>query len=567
MTAPRSPSLQRRPLARLLSASACAFLVTAPFAARAQTSTLPPTDISNHPANPSPGAAPPPAPPPGLPPEPEPVPAAPVAPVPVPAPPPLEVAPPVAPMATPAVPALVLPVSPEPLAGFSDGNAVPAFARQRLHPLPQRPPAGRHLPLPLLGRQEQGQDPEQHLPAPARAPGARRLDRNLRLLQPGRRLRRRPARRGRRRSRSRTSPPPTTTWRWRPGGTSPSCRSASTTRRSRWRTGLGQVLRLHGAFDHRARLRHPRQQGDGRDAVTGSTTTGTTTTRWPSSTATARTSRTSTTSSTGWAAAWVAPFSFWVPAPLHDVTIGGSFWTGDRATTRWRSPSQTTQGGFTFLSFAQFTTTYNGTANTAVQMRQVGRMNAAAGEINAPIDHKYGVRWEFVWRHSPLSEETIASNGAGTIVRGADLRGYSIYGEALVLVAGRRSHHRRSAGTAAVPALQEVRRAADAERPHARGATRHLDENARPPTRRRPLTHRAGRPALDKGDVDSGELGVELLALEALPRDVQLRLQLTSARGATPTPPSRYWRARGSRSSCSASPSRFDQHVQKERDQ
>ena len=50
-----------------------------------------------------------------------------------------------------------------------------------------------------------------------------------------------------------------------------------------------------------------------------------------------------------------------------------------------------------------------------MQLRQVGRMNAAAGEINAPIDHKYGVRGEFVWRHSPLSEETIASSGASTM--------------------------------------------------------------------------------------------------------------------------------------------------------
>ncbi len=30
---------------------------------------------------------------------------------------------------------------------------------------------------------------------------------------------------------------------------------------------VGQVLRLHGALDHRARVRHPRQQGDGRDAA------------------------------------------------------------------------------------------------------------------------------------------------------------------------------------------------------------------------------------------------------------------------------------------------------------
>ncbi len=117
--------------------------------------------------------------------------------------------------------------------------------------------------------------------------------------------------------------------------------------------------------------------------------------------------------------AWVAPFSFAGDGPLHDVEIGGSFWTGDRANTL-APTSQTTQGGFTFLSFAPVhhhrTTAWR---TRAMQLRQVGRMNAAAGEINAPIDHKYGVRSEFVWKHSPLSEETIASNGTGTIIRAA----------------------------------------------------------------------------------------------------------------------------------------------------
>ena len=98
--------------------------------------------------------------------------------------------------------------------------------------------------------------------------------------------------------------------------------------------------------------------------------------------------------------------------------------------------SQTTQAGFTFLNFGQFTTTYNGTANTAMQLRQVGRMNAAAGEINVPIDHKYGLRGEFVWKHQPLSEETITGNGAGTIVRAVELKGYSFYGEAWVWLMG-----------------------------------------------------------------------------------------------------------------------------------
>ena len=133
--------------------------------------------------------------------------------------------------------------------------------------------------------------------------------------------------------------------------------------------------------------------------------------------------------------AWIAPFSFTGDGPLHDVEIGGSLWTGDRENTL-APASQTTQGGFTFLSFGQFNTTYNGTAGTPMQLRQVGRLNAAAGEINAPINHRYGVRGEIVWRHSPLSQETIASNGTGTIIRAADLEGYSAYGEAWVWLLG-----------------------------------------------------------------------------------------------------------------------------------
>jgi hypothetical protein len=133
--------------------------------------------------------------------------------------------------------------------------------------------------------------------------------------------------------------------------------------------------------------------------------------------------------------AWVAPFSFLGDGPLHDVEIGGSFWTGDRANTL-APTSQTTQGGFTFLSFSQFNTTYNGTANTPMQLRQVGRMNAAAGEINAPINHKYGLRAEVVWRHSPLSADTIASNGVGTVVEGVELKGYSFYTEGWIWLLG-----------------------------------------------------------------------------------------------------------------------------------
>jgi phosphate-selective porin len=130
--------------------------------------------------------------------------------------------------------------------------------------------------------------------------------------------------------------------------------------------------------------------------------------------------------------AWIAPLSFLGDGPLHDIEVGGSFWTGDRANTL--APTNlTTQAGFTFLNFG----TYNAAmgsplAGMPMQLRQVGRLNAYAFEVNAPYAHKYGLRYEFVWRHSPLSEETVPANngnGAGTIQGGANLQGYSMYGE------------------------------------------------------------------------------------------------------------------------------------------
>jgi hypothetical protein len=203
--------------------------------------------------------------------------------------------------------------------------------------------------------------------------------------------------------------------------------------------------------------------------------------------------------------AWLAPFSFSGLGPLHDVEIGGSLWTGDRQNTL-APTSQTTQGGFTFLNFGQFSSTYNLMPNTAMQMRQVGRMNAAAGEINAPINHKYGVRGEFVWRHSPLSEETIASSGAGTIIRAADLRGYSFYGEAWVWLLGDDRIIGDQQGLE--PFLRYKKFGV---RPIQKGlmvAARyeHLDENVT--SQPNAATIAPDSPALGKTIVDSGELGV-----------------------------------------------------------
>jgi len=134
--------------------------------------------------------------------------------------------------------------------------------------------------------------------------------------------------------------------------------------------------------------------------------------------------------------AWVAPFAFVGDGPLRDATIGGSFWTGERANTL-AATSQTTQGGFTFLSFSQFTTSMTaGMPNIPVQLRQNGRLKAFAGELNVPVAHRYGLRYEFVWKENPLSEDQIAANGTGMSLGSANLKGYSMYGELWYWVLG-----------------------------------------------------------------------------------------------------------------------------------
>ena len=134
--------------------------------------------------------------------------------------------------------------------------------------------------------------------------------------------------------------------------------------------------------------------------------------------------------------AWLAPLSLAGAGPLHDVEIGASFWTGERGNTL-APAAQTTQAGFTFFNTAAFTATPTGaTAAQSIQLRQNGRLNAFAIEANAPIAHRVGVRGEFVWKHSALAEESIASSGTGTVLGGADLQGYSLYGEAWVWLIG-----------------------------------------------------------------------------------------------------------------------------------
>jgi hypothetical protein len=119
---------------------------------------------------------------------------------------------------------------------------------------------------------------------------------------------------------------------------------------------------------------------------------------------------------------WVAPLAFAGIPQLHDVEVGASFWTGDRQ-NGLILPTQTTQGGFAFLNPSW---NYNN-GTVPAQLHQFGRLNAFAVELNIPVEHKYGARYEFVWKHQPLA----ATNGAPApvVLGGVNLKGYSMYGE------------------------------------------------------------------------------------------------------------------------------------------
>ncbi len=123
--------------------------------------------------------------------------------------------------------------------------------------------------------------------------------------------------------------------------------------------------------------------------------------------------------------AWIAPASFMGAGPAHDITVGGSYWTGDRSLGSALG-SQSTAGGFKFLD-AGVPGGKLGADN--VQVNQQGRHHHWALEINAPINHKLGVRWELVHKNQPLSlyDTTISPT---TILAGMRLKGYSTYFEA-----------------------------------------------------------------------------------------------------------------------------------------
>jgi Phosphate-selective porin O and P len=121
--------------------------------------------------------------------------------------------------------------------------------------------------------------------------------------------------------------------------------------------------------------------------------------------------------------AWIAPLSFLGAGPLHDITAGGSYWTGNRS---FGEPlaNQSTAGGFKILDAS-----LPKLGTDSAEIHQQGRLQAWALEVNAPIDHKFGVRWELVHKNQPLSAYDTTTSPAA-IAAAMRLKGYSTYFEA-----------------------------------------------------------------------------------------------------------------------------------------
>jgi hypothetical protein len=125
--------------------------------------------------------------------------------------------------------------------------------------------------------------------------------------------------------------------------------------------------------------------------------------------------------------AWVAPLSFGGPEAFNAVTVGGSFWTGNR-NNALALPSQTTQAGFNFFSPSWSTTSATGT-KVPVELHQMGRLYAGALELNVPVAHKFGARYELVYKNQPLSAMDVTSPKTPVLLGGFKLKGYAMYGE------------------------------------------------------------------------------------------------------------------------------------------
>jgi phosphate-selective porin len=129
---------------------------------------------------------------------------------------------------------------------------------------------------------------------------------------------------------------------------------------------------------------------------------------------------------------WVAPLAYG-PELLRSITVGGSFWLGYR-NNALPLATQTTQGGFAFFTPKITNAAAGTTAATSYELHQDRDLQEYAFELNAPIAHKFGARWELVWkRQQPFrifDNATVKPAVQSTLTNdGGKVHGYSTYGE------------------------------------------------------------------------------------------------------------------------------------------
>ena len=143
---------------------------------------------------------------------------------------------------------------------------------------------------------------------------------------------------------------------------------------------------------------------------------------------------------------WVAPLSFRGPDLLHDVTFGASLWTGDRVTGQVFSGLQT-QGGYTALDPSAW---WMSGPPSSLVVRERGRLYAGALELNAPVGHRLGVRFEWIGKRQPYSAFDVSDPAHPAVAAGLNLSGWATYAEVWGWVLG----DDRMLGVGAAPGLE-----------------------------------------------------------------------------------------------------------------
>jgi hypothetical protein len=124
---------------------------------------------------------------------------------------------------------------------------------------------------------------------------------------------------------------------------------------------------------------------------------------------------------------WIAPLTLLGPNMFDAVELGGSFWVGKRE-NGLALAGQGTQAGFTFLKPSWSAANPAG-GSTPWELHQNGDLKAWALEVDAPVMHRFGARWEFVHKDQDLSANNVTKADSPVVGGPVKLKGYSTYGE------------------------------------------------------------------------------------------------------------------------------------------